>query len=97
MLVDHSFKKRKNELDVACFQLDMAYGDFKDLIRRTVSDKVICDKAFNIAKNSKYDKWQGRLASMVYNFVNKESLGGAVKSKIMSNQPLAEKWHVPII
>ena len=97
MLVDHSFKKRKNELDIACLQLDMAYGDFKDLIRRTVSDKAICDKAFNIAKNSKDDWWQGRLASLVYNFVNKASLGSAVKSKIMSKQPLAEKWHVPII
>ena len=30
----------KNELDMACFQHDMAYGDFKDLARRTASDKV---------------------------------------------------------
>ena len=40
----------KNELDKACFQHDMAYGDFKDLKRRTFSDKVLRDKAFNIAK-----------------------------------------------
>ena len=45
----------KNEFDKACFQHDMAYGDFKDLARRTASDKVLRDKAFNIAKNSKYD------------------------------------------
>ena len=45
----------KNELDKACFQHDMAYGDFKDLARRTASDKVLKDKAFNIAKNPKYD------------------------------------------
>ena len=45
----------KNELDKACFQHDMAYGDFKDLARRTVSDKVLRDKAFDIAKNPKYD------------------------------------------
>ena len=32
----------------------MAYGDIKDLTR-TVSDKILCDKAFNIAKNLKYD------------------------------------------
>ena len=44
----------KNELDKACFQHDMAYGDFKDLKRRTASDKVLRDKAFNIAKNKKY-------------------------------------------
>ena len=44
----------------------MAYGDFKDLTRRTASDKVLHDKAFNIAKNPKYDEYQHRLASMVY-------------------------------
>ena len=33
----------KNELDKACFQHDMAYGDFKDLARRTVSDKILRD------------------------------------------------------
>ena len=32
----------------------MAYGDFKDLIRRTASDKIFYDKAFNIVKNLKY-------------------------------------------
>ena len=40
----------KNELDMACFQHDMAYGGFKDLVERTASDKVLKDKAFNIAK-----------------------------------------------
>ena len=45
----------KIELDKACFQHDMVYGDFKDLKRRTYSDKVLGDKAFNIAKNSKHD------------------------------------------
>ena len=55
----------KNELDKACFQYDMAYGDFKDLARRTASDKVLQDKAFNIAKSPKYDGYQTGLASMV--------------------------------
>ena len=40
--------------EVACFQHDMAYGDFKDLSRRTPSHKILRDKACNIAKNSKY-------------------------------------------
>ena len=40
----------KNELYKACFQHDMVYGDFKDLAKRTASDKVLRDKAFNIAK-----------------------------------------------
>ena len=48
----------KNELDKACFQHDMAYGDFKDLKRRTASDKILRDKVFNIAKNPKYDGYQ---------------------------------------
>ena len=56
----------KNELDKACFQHDMAYGDFKDLARRRASDKVLRDKAFNIAKDPKYNGYQRRLAAMVY-------------------------------
>ena len=44
----------QSELDIAWFQYDMAYGDFKDLNRRTISDKVLRDKAFNIAQNWKY-------------------------------------------
>ena len=43
----------------------MAYGDFKDLSRRTASDKVLRDKAFNIAVNPKYGGYQSSLASMV--------------------------------
>ena len=55
----------KNELDKACFQHDIAYGDFKDLARRTGSDKVLRDRAFNVAKNPKYDGYQSGIASMV--------------------------------
>ena len=54
----------KNELDKACFQRDMAYEDFKDLARRTTSDKFLRGKAFNIAKNPKYDGCQRGLASI---------------------------------
>ena len=36
----------------------MAYGGFKNLNRRTAADKVLCDKAFSIAKNPKYDGYQ---------------------------------------
>ena len=43
----------KNELNKACFQHDMAYGEFKGLKRITFSDKVLRDKPFNIAKKSK--------------------------------------------
>ena len=61
----------KNELDKACFQHDMVYGNFKDLARRTASDKIVRDKVFKIAKNSKYDGYQRGLASMVYKFFDK--------------------------
>ena len=55
----------KNELDKACFQHAMAYGDFKDLTKRTAADRVLRDKAFKIASDQKYDEYQRRLASMV--------------------------------
>ena len=48
----------KMELDKACFQHDMAYGNFKDLTKRTAADKVLKNKAFNITKNPKYDGYQ---------------------------------------
>ena len=45
----------QNELDKACLQHNMTYGDFKYLTRRTASNKKLCDKSFNIAKNPKYN------------------------------------------
>ena len=67
-----------NELEKACFQHDIAYADFKDVAKRTASDEVLRDKAFNIAKNSKYDGYQRGLASMVYTFFAKKSAGSGV-------------------
>ena len=48
----------RNELHKACFQHDMAYGKWKDLTKRTQSDKVLRDKAFKIATDPKYDGCQ---------------------------------------
>ena len=48
-----------------------AYGDFKDLTRRTASDKILRDNLFNIDINPKYDEYQGGLASMAYKFFDK--------------------------
>ena len=59
----------------------MVYGDFKSLTRRTASSTILCNKAFNIAKNPKYDGYQRGLASMFYKFVDKKTSGGAVKNK----------------
>ena len=55
----------RNELDKACFQHDSAYADHKDLINRTKADKVLRDKAYDIASNPKYHGYQRGLASMV--------------------------------
>ena len=91
----------KNELDKACFQHDMAYGDFKDLARRTASDKILRDKAFNIAKNSKYDGYQKGFACMVYKCFDKKCAGSGVNmhasKPAFNNEKLAEKLHKPII
>ena len=94
----------KNKLDKGCFQ-HVAYGDFKDLAK-TASDKISCNKAFNIAKNPKHDGYQRDLASMVYNFFDKKSVKGsavamlanesAVKNQIKQNENLAKELHKPI-
>ena len=63
----------RNELDKACFQHDFAYADHKDLITRTEADKVLRDKAYDIASNPKYDGYQTGLASMVYKFFHEKS------------------------
>ena len=43
--------------------------------KRTAWDKVLRDKAFNIAKNPKYDEYQRGIASMVYKLFDKKSKG----------------------
>ena len=98
MLADHLLKKKKvqkfngtghsqyihqNELEKTSFQQGMAYGDFNYLPRRTASDKALCNKAFNIARNLKDEADQCKLASTDYKFFDKKS----------SNQQLAEELH----
>ena len=58
----------------------MAYGDFEDLTRRTALDKILRDKAFNIAKNPKFDGYQRKLASLVYKFFDKKTSGSGIKN-----------------
>ena len=52
----------------------MAYADLKYLTRRTASNKILREKAFNIAKNLKHDGYQRGLASMVYKIFDKKLL-----------------------
>ena len=75
----------------------MAHGDFKDLKRKTASDKVLRVKAFHIAKSPKYDGYQRGLASMVYNFFDKKSKGNGVIIPLEFNEQLAKELHKPII
>ena len=83
----------QNELDKACFQNDMAYGDSRDLARRTASDNIMHDKAFHIAKNPKCDGYQRGLASMIYKFFDKKTSGSSTENENMSDQQLAEDLH----
>ena len=95
----------KSELDKACFQHDMAYGDFKDLKKRTAAYKSLRDKAFNIAKNPKCDAYQRRLTTRVYKFFDKKTKGSdatlanksAIKCIPQKKKQLAEEIHKTII
>ena len=83
----------------------MAYGDSKDLKKRIAADKVLRDKAFNIAKDPRYDGYQRGLTSMIYKFFDKKTKGSGVttlanKSAIKStpeNELLTDELHKPII
>ena len=90
------FKKRRrftlylSKLDKAYFQEDEAYGGFKDLIRRTASDKMLRDKEFNIVKDPKYDGYQRVIDSMVYKFFDKTIYGSGIKNGNISNKHLSD-------
>ena len=96
----------RNELDKACFQHDSAYADHKDLINRKKADKVLKDKAYNIATNPKYDGYQRGLASMVNKFFDKKSAGSGINTIKSTAEPsalarnssiLADELHKSII
>ena len=80
----------KNELDKACFVHDAAYSGCKDLTKRTIADKILKNKAFDIAKDPKYD------GSMVYKFFDSKVSGSSAKH-IPQNEQLANELHKPII
>ena len=61
----------RNELNKACFQHRMAYGKSKDVAKRTQSDKVLRNKAFNLESDPNYNGCQRGLASVVYKFFEK--------------------------
>ena len=102
----------RNELDKACFQHDSAYADHKDLIKRTEADKVLRDKAYEIASNPEYDGYQRGLASVVYKFFDKKSTAEPtarsslertgsgfkkLKNTARNSSVLTDERHKPII
>ena len=84
----------KNQLYKACFALDAAYSDSKELARKTISDNILKDRAYEIAINSKYDGYQRRLASMVHIFFEKKT---GLRKKARVTDKLAQELHKPVI
>ena len=85
-------KFTKMNFDKDCFQHDIAYGNFKDLLKRTASDKILKDKAFKVVKNPKYDGYQRGLASMVYKFFDKKSAGSDVNMHENKEVKISVTW-----
>ena len=93
--IKKEFKNLKKEEIQACFQHDMAYGDFKYLAKGTAADKVLTNKAFKIAIDKKYDEYQRGLASKLYKFFDKKSSESGLANK--ENTQLENELHKPII
>ena len=74
---------------------DATYSDSKDLTKRTIADKNLKNRAFDIAKDPKYDGYQRRLASMVYKFFDLKVSGSGAKL-IPESKQLANELHKPI-
>ena len=85
-----------NELGKACFTHDVVYSDSKDLTKRTVADKILKIRAFDIAKDPKHDGYQKGLAFVVYKFFDSKVSGSGAKL-IPENEQLANELHKPII
>ena len=103
MLVDHllsifkEFKKLekhlyRNELDKSCFSHDAAYSDSKDIVKKTFSDKILKNIAWEVARNCNYNGYQRALASIVYTFFDKKTGSG-----MNINEPQAEELHTSMI
>ena len=103
MLVDHLlsiFKELKklekhlyrNELDKSCFSHNAAYSDSKGLVKKTFSDKILKNIAWEVARNHNYNGYQRVLASIVYTFFDKKTGSG-----MNINEPQAEELHTSMI
>ena len=82
----------RNELNKDCFAYDAAYSDSKDLAKKTISEKILKDRVYEIARNRNYNGYQRTLASMVYKLFDKKTGSG-----VSVNEQLAEELHKPVI
>ena len=87
----------RNELDKACFAHDAAYSDSRDLAKMTISDKILKDRAYEIARNRKYDGYQRALASMVYKVFYKKTESGAELPNISWSHSKAQNPHDKVV
>ena len=62
---DNLKRINENELDKACFALDATYSESKSFSERTVSDKMLRGRAYEIAISPKYDRYKKGVASMM--------------------------------
>ena len=114
VLVDHLLKSKKkyktskkheiHKIFIKINWIKLAFNKtwlmkiFNDLSRRNASDKLLHHKAFNIAKNPKYDGYLRGLASMVYELFYTKSgnniSGDAANSEILSKQEFSKALHI---
>ena len=71
-LMKHLKPVHNIELDKACFSHDAAYSDSIDSAQRTNSDKILKEKTYEIAINSKDDRYGRGLTSTVYKVFDKK-------------------------
>ena len=95
----HKFKETgdlnyiyKNESDKDFFDHDAAYIISKDLAKRTISEKILKDRAYKIAINPKYDGYKKGLGSMVNKCFDKKTGSG-----VNVNEMLAQELKKPVI
>ena len=81
----------RNELDEAFCSHNSVYSDSKGLAKRTISNKILKDRAYEIGRNRKYYGYQRALPSMVYKVSDKKTGSG-----ISINEQQADELHKPV-
>ena len=86
----------RNELEKVCSAHNAAYSESKDLAKRTISEKILKDRSYEIARNHGYDGYQSALGSMMYKFLHTKT-GSWVrmtsKARLSVNEQLAKELH----